>query len=163
MRAFEVRAVVRSVLAAALALTSLSAQGFDVVDAQFEVGKFYHKRDPMGPKYTLIREGHKPYNRDDKLESDETWNHQVGLRLDTDLFRFRNVAMYWDQELVGQTTTHQYRRIYWDFEVGFSWLNNRFHTLWNHRSDHLLDKDYSKYPLHDVYGIRVCLLKRCPR
>lgn len=131
------------------------AYSIELRSAQFELGKLYNKRDPAAQQWTLLQEA-------PKGEGKEAWNHQVGLLLDTDLLKFENSTFYWDQKVEAQSTTVQYRRVHWEFEFGFD-FSNKVQTFWYHRSEHLLDYEQKDYPLHDVYGVRLCLIGSCKR
>jgi hypothetical protein len=145
------------------------AFGFEVNEVSFKSAKIYNMRDPFFPKYTLIRESPRakpPINKktgEPRWEQTEAWNHHVSLKLDLNLLKNKYGALYWDQEIVGQSTTRQFRRIFWDFEVGIS-IKDKVSLFHHHRSEHGLDIRTTGYPLRDMYGIKLCFFgKGCKR
>lgn len=136
-----------------LIIAASTAQGFELTSAKFELGRLYNKRDLIEPKYTLLQQ------RSPDGEK-EVWDYQIGLLLNTTIIENSVGKFYWNQKVEAQSTTVQYRRVHWDFEFGINVLD-KVDMFWHHRSEHLLDASLDDYPLHDVYGVRVCLLKKC--
>lgn len=136
-----------------LVMLSNTAQGYDLRRLSFEAAKMYNKRDPQFPDYDLLRESGKG----------ERWNHHISLNLDMNFVTTSRGSMYWDQEIVGRSTTSQYREVWWEFEVGFNIFTGPESTLdifHRHKSEHALEVEASSYPLEDFYGIRLCFFGR---
>lgn len=133
-------------------LAPKSCFGFEVKEVSFAAAKIYNKRDSYLPRYTLLREG--PASEDNTQT--ESWDYSLDLKLDTNLFKHGGVVGYWTQNIVGESTTRQYRRVHWDFEFGLNLFKN-WDVFHHHKSEHALDVDAQKsYPLQDIYGIRLC-------
>lgn len=153
-----------------------TSKGAEVNAATFSVGKIYNKRDYYLTDYTLLREGSSYEGQTEK------WNHQIDLHSDISLFDFgrtwggeRRGEIYWVQDVVGESTTSQYRKVHWEFEWGIN-IMDKFDLFHHHRSEHALDRSVeatagdaylgraTDYPLLDVYGVRFCFLgSRCGR
>lgn len=135
---------------------SQEAEALELVNAEFELGKIYNKRDLIQPEWTLLSEG------PERKDGGEVWDYQIGLNLDNDLLKLNKTTAYWDQKVEAQSTTTQYRRVHWEFEFGINFVRS-VDVFWYHKSEHLLDEDLDDYPLKDIYGVRVCLMGKCPR
>ena len=116
-----------------------------------DVGKFYNNRDPYWPSYHLIQET--PAGG-----SDEAWNHHLSLNLDMTLIDFGPVALRWDQHIIGNSTTRQYREVAWAWRMSLETKGFPLSPFWDHQSRHFLEGfQESGYPLRDVYGVSLCL------
>jgi hypothetical protein len=136
------------------------AYAFRLVDAELEVGKLYNYYDPSAPKYSLFRDKHD----NDKYGTNEAWDSQIGLRVATNVLELPAGYYYLDQEVIGDSTTHQYRRVTYAWETGLSVPDQAIRLFWNHQSEHLLDTvQIDHYPVRDFYGVRICLMGSCKR
>ena len=114
-----------------VALTYSGVSKGEVMQSTFEVSKVYNKRDHYMPEYDLL--GGSPEENTSLDQSQEHWSHKVSLGLDYRIINFRGYEVYWNQEIVGFSTTEQYRRMYWDWELGQTFFK-KFDIFWPHRS-----------------------------
>lgn len=141
----------------ALLFASSSSSAFEIKTLTFEGAKIYNKRDPQFPNIKLLK---------GKGEG-ERWTHHINLSLDMDLISTERGAFYWDQEVVGRSTTSQYREVWWDFEFGINvhtFERGAVSFFHHHKSEHTLELARDTYPLEDYYGIRLCFIgTKCRR
>lgn len=150
-----------AIFALGLSLAKQS-RGAEIQHSSFAVSKIHNKRDFNARRFdTLAGVG----------QNKEYWTHQLNLAIDTKIVDFSEYAsplvsaglIYWNQEIEAQSTNKQYRRVHWDYELGYKlpWTIKGYYNIsvfWKHRSEHLLDVDAKDYPLADVYGAKLCLL-----
>lgn len=128
-------------------LWTSQADGADLQRVYFETSKLHNYRHTYMPEYTLLK--------DSRGSREEVWSYHVGLGLDLDLITTEAGTLYWNQLIEGESTTRQFRRTAWLFEIGIDFGDVSLYH--NHRSEHLLDAVSDQpYPLRDMYGLRVC-------
>ena len=141
-------------------LVSSVADGTELRYLGLDLAKFYNKRDPYFPPYHLLREASM-----DGEEGKETWNHHLSLNVNMDLITVDNGELYWNQSIIGNSTTVQYREVTWDWEIGINVRGSdrmkMFTPFWHHTSRHWLEgkstEKRTNYPLEDFYGLKFCL------
>jgi hypothetical protein len=127
------------------------AWGIETTKVTLEVGRIINMRDAYFSEYDLM--DYRPVDG-----GEEPWSYHTALAVTTKMMETPLGHIYIDQEISGQSTTRQYRRVEWWVEAGLR-IDNRVDIYRQHRSEHLLDATAdSKYPVWDIYGIRVCLL-----
>jgi len=145
---------------ALLALVSADVCLGQVQAVSFEVSKIYNKRDPYIPEYSLLQDRPVIFEEEGINSEEEHWTHRINLGVDYNIYRSGPLRLYWDQDIAGYSTRKQYRKMYWDWELGAS-FHKRLDIFWHHRSEHGLETaDDKRYPLEDIMGIRVYLYRR---
>lgn len=143
------------ILIAFCAPLSLTAE---VKQMTVDVTKVYNKRDAYLPEYTLL--SNEPVLNEEVDSRREYWTHRVDLGLKYDLYRNSKYRVYWDQNIVGHSTERQFRKMYWDWEIGQS-IYKRFDVFWHHRSEHGLEAAADRdYPVEDIVGIRIYFYRK---
>lgn len=133
-------------------LLAWEAKAVEVKRATFEAAKVYNFRHTYMPEYTLLQEA--PVQG---ATQEEVWDYHVGLGLDLNLITTEEGTLYWDQKVEGESTTKQFRRTAWIFEFGIDFGPASVYR--SHTSEHMLDAvSVHKYPLKDLYGIRMCFI-----
>ena len=147
-------------LLALILIFSTPGFGVDVQEVSFEAAKIYNFRDTYFEDYTLL--GGNP-SSDSDGEQREWWSYHTALNVKVNLISTSLGKLYWDQQIAGQSTQKQFRRVHWDFELGLS-IPGDMSIFRHHRSEHLLDAEGNNYPVIDIYGVRFCWLgKECGR
>ena len=113
--------------------------------------KHYNRQDFFLDDYSLI--GYQGYYE----HQPEYWSYGLELELDLTLATSKYIDVYWDQNIVGDSTNKQYRRVHWEFEIGFA-VQEKVSIFHYHRSEHVLDIAKERYPLYDYHGLRVCFI-----
>lgn len=128
------------------------AWGVEVREVSFETAKIYNFRDTYFEDYTLL--GGNP-SSDSPGEQREWWSYHTALNVKVNLLSNSIGKLYWDQQIAGQSTQKQFRRVHWEFELGIN-VKDSVDIFRHHRSEHLLDADGDNYPVIDIYGLRFC-------
>jgi hypothetical protein len=126
------------------------AQGMELRKATWEVGRIYNKRDPQfADDYTLRQ----------RPTSGTPWQHHLGLGLNTNFITLPGGSLYLDQEVIGRSTTSQYREVWWEWDLGINihaGSSGAIEIFHHHKSEHAMDMPGDNYPLEDYYGVRFC-------
>jgi hypothetical protein len=122
-----------------------------VKEVSFEAGIIYNFRDTYFDNYTLL--GGKP-SSDSVEDQKEWWSYYTALNVSTVLMDTNLGHLYFDQQIAGQSTQRQFRRVHWEFELGIHIQGVDVFRM--HRSEHLLDAKSDNYPVLDIYGLRFC-------
>jgi len=123
--------------------------------AGFQGGHVYNKHDLFIPEYTDYEMGPVARHNQSGTGKPERWAYELRLFMDIDLYKSKYGTFYWNNDVIGMSTTRQFRYVSWDFETGYQ-FNKRIGLFYHHQSEHVLERERNSYPMHDVMGIRFC-------
>lgn len=134
------------------AFQSSSAAAYSILAPDrltLETWQYKYNRDPYFP-YTT------------NSESAEQWAYGAGLNFDFHLISIENFQVYSRNWLHLGATERQVREAGWKWDQGVR-LYNKVEVFYGHHSRHILDetsRDGTKYPVFDMYGMRLLIYER---
>ena len=126
----------------------------DTDGVYFEAEKHWHLYDPYWDRVRY------EYNQDDEpiRKSGEYWTYGIAAGFDLVFMARNKFKWYWKNRVEGDSTNHQFRRVAWQYEFG--WTFNKLDIFHSHKSEHLLETEYPGfYPLKDSFGFRLHFAK----
>ena len=94
-----------------------------------------------------------PYQRDALFPTTRKWDYELSLN-----FKWQKGRVFFESDLTGQTYDSRFRNMWWDYTLGID-IVPQVSVVWDHRSQHALDKFVDKFPVRDSYGIRWNMIK----
>jgi hypothetical protein len=123
-------------------------------DLKFEVGRY------TGTAYTsypLLPE----YWDEERTSIREELMYSTDVIFNTDVFRYYDTALFFDNKVEGLSTNRQYRYVSWEFQFGFQFKAMGLYL--QHKSEHVLEEKGSRgdhFPVSDRLMLSFTFINR---
>lgn len=130
---------------------------FEPSHLSIEAHRIYNYREPYIDEYsTMQKEPADPTQT-------EYWTYGAMVNFNVNLVRVNNYRLFWRNTIHGESTSEQFRRVGWQWNLGFTLIPNKLELFHLHHSEHILDKAAESnvnYPVRDSYGVRMIFLDK---
>lgn len=110
--------------------------------------------------YKFYRDPYYPYTTNN---GGEQWAYGAGLNFDFTILAVQNFELYSRNWLHLGATDKQVREAGWQWDQGLR-LYNKVELFYGHHSRHILDEapdpNIGRYPVYDMYGMRLLIYER---
>jgi hypothetical protein len=121
--------------------------------------------DEMSMSYGKLannRDMYWPYDDPARSQEHEYWLYSVATKFDLTLLGYDQYRLRWKNEVRGDSTNVQFRRVMWDFRWGLE-LGEKLEAYYSHRSEHIMEAappEPRTYPLRNEIGLEITFYKR---
>jgi hypothetical protein len=147
---------------------------FEAEELILKPKKIWYYRNPYMQDYTTPRANERRYTADHPknpdnpsytgLETFEHWLYGVEFEFNLNLLRYKEQRwFFWDNRVYTYGTTNQVRHVGWDWDIGFTLLQDKLRVYYHHHSEHVMEqtrRNHDGYPLLDELVLELTFYKR---